>query len=197
MLEQQDRDEMLRIAVRAVAEPLAHGRRWLPDLTEMAPALRDPGACFVTLRRSQRLLGCIGSLVPHRPLGVDVAHNAAAAAFDDPRLPAVTVADMAALDVHVSVLGPLRVLPVAGWAELADALRPGEDGLLVTDGRHRATFLPSVWGELATPREFLDALWVKAGMRPGVWPAHLQVSRYSVEEFGSPARDVRELGGAT
>lgn len=193
MLAPHERDEALRIAVHAVTEPLSHGRRWLPSPHDVAPVLREPGASFVTLRRDGHLLGCIGSLVPHRPLGVDVAHNAAAAAFDDPRLPAVTAADLPALDVHVSVLGPLQAVPAAGWRELADSLRPGLDGLLVTDERHRATFLPSVWSELATPRAFLDALWVKAGMRPGVWSEGMQVSRYVVEEFGSLAHEVHPL----
>jgi hypothetical protein len=46
-----------------------------------------------------------------------------------------------------------------------------------------------VWHSLPRPEDFLDALWRKAGLRPGQWPAGLAVHRYEVEEFAGPARD--------
>lgn len=189
MLTGPERDQALDVAVRAVVEPLTTARRWLPDLDELRGALAEDGACFVTLRGSGDLLGCIGSLTPRQPLGVDVAHNAAAAGFDDPRLPAVTRRDVPLMQVHVSVLGPLAVLPVGGWAELREQLRPGVDGLLVEDLPHRATFLPAVWESLPDPEAFLDALWRKAGLPPRRWARELQVSRYVVEELSGWARD--------
>lgn len=182
MLTDQDGEHVLRIAVRAVEEPLRTGRRWLPAADELDGPLADPSACFVTLRRDGALLGCIGSLAAHRPLGIDVAHNAAAAAFDDPRLPPVTRVDVPHMHVHVSVLTALAPMDVEGWHDLAARLRPGVDGLLVHDERHRATFLPSVWQQLPGPPAFLDALWAKAGLRPGAWPEDMQVSRYEVHD---------------
>jgi AMMECR1 domain-containing protein len=80
-------------------------------------------------------------------------------------------------------------VPVAGWDGLRRAVRPGLDGLLVQAAYHRATLLPSVWHSLPRPEDFLDALWRKAGLRPGQWPAGLAVHRYEVEEFAGPARD--------
>lgn len=178
--------DILRIAVRAVTEPLHGRRRWLPEVAELEGPLAEPGACFVTLRRDGTLLGCIGSLVAHGPLGIDVAHNAAAAAFDDPRVPAVTPYDVAAMHVHVSVLGALEQIAVGDWQSLAAAVGPGE-GVLVDDERHRATFLPAVWQQLECPEAFLDALWAKAGLRPREWPSGLTVSRYAVEDAEGPA----------
>lgn len=182
-----ERDVLMRIAVRAVDEPLRTGRRWVPTPGELRAGLADPGASFVTLRRNGTLLGCIGSLVPHRSLGVDVAHNAAAAAFDDPRMPAVMADDLAHMQVHVSVLGRLEPWDVHGWRDLAARLRPGVDGLLIDDDRHRATFLPSVWDQLGDPAAFLDALWAKAGLPARVWPQGLLVSRYTVDDAEGPA----------
>jgi AmmeMemoRadiSam system protein A len=179
----------LDLAVTAVVVRLRSGRRWLPEVATLPAPLRRPGACFVTLTRDGALLGCIGTLEPRDALGVDVAHNAGAAAFDDPRLPAVTAADVEAMDVHVSVLGPLQPVPVAGWDGLCRAVRPGLDGLLVQAPGHRATLLPSVWQSLPRTEDFLDALWRKAWLHPGRWPAGLVVHRYEVEEFGGPARD--------
>ena len=42
-------------------------------------------ASFITLTQAGRLRGCIGSLAAQRKLLDDVAHNARAAAFADPR----------------------------------------------------------------------------------------------------------------
>ncbi len=187
MLSSSEQQISLDIAWRAVLEPLRTGRRWLPDPLDLTGELALPGACFVTLRARGALLGCIGSLVPHRLLGVDVASNAAAAAYDDPRLPPVTEADLADMDLHVSVLGPLEPLSAAGRDDLAARLRPGVDGLVVEAGPRRATFLPSVWEQLPDAAAFIDALWVKAGWRARDWPDGLQVSTYQVQEFGSRA----------
>lgn len=192
MLTEAEQREALDIARRAATEPLWDGpagagpRRWLPGLDEMPGALRDPGACFVTLRTDGRLQGCIGSLVPHRPLGLDVAANAVAAAFDDPRLPPLTLVDVPTTEVHVSVLGAMTPLAVPDLGALRSGLRPGVDGLVVEAAGRRATFLPSVWDQVADVDEFLDALWRKAGLPPRSWLDGITVQTYAVQEFAGP-----------
>jgi AmmeMemoRadiSam system protein A len=146
------------------------------------PVLAERGASFVTLERRGRLLGCIGSLQPVRPLFLDVARNAGRA-MRDPRLPPVSADDWPELDVEVSVLTPAEPLAVAGRAELLAALRPGVDGLVLTDGVRRSTFLPAVWAKIADPAVFLDRLLVKGGWAAGGWPAGLAASRYRTVEF--------------
>lgn len=146
------------------------------------PVLAERGASFVTLERRGRLLGCIGSLQPVRPLFLDVARNAARA-MRDPRLPPVSADDWPELDVEVSVLTPAEPLAVAGRAELLAALRPGIDGLVLTDGVRRSTFLPAVWAKIADPAVFVDRLLVKGGWPAGGWPAGLAASRYRTVEF--------------
>jgi AmmeMemoRadiSam system protein A len=155
----------------------------LPDTATVPDAAIQPGAAFVTLRRDGALLGCVGSMEPRRPLAEDVAANAYAAAFRDPRLPAVTDDDWRHMTTEVSVLGPLERLDVSSPAELRQRLRPGVDGLLVTSGGRRGTFLPSVWHQVRDVDEFLDLLWQKAGLRAGSWPPDLVVERYQVDEF--------------
>ncbi len=182
----------LDIAVRAVTTALRGERRWLPDVGVLPASLREPGASFVTLTdgESGRLRGCIGTLLPRAALGVDIARNAAAAAFDDPRMPPVVLAELERLHVEVSVLTVPTRLEVTCWTDLQHALRPGLDGVLVEapDGR-RATLLPTVWVSLPEAGEFVTALWRKAGLQPGEWPAGLAVSRYGALVFGGDARD--------
>lgn len=151
-----------------------------------SPALRADGASFVTLQRAGRLRGCIGTLEPGRPLYLDVMRNAERAMVD-PRLPPVDADDWVELDVSVSVLGRPVPVPVQDRAELLGLLRPGVDGLLLTDGRRRATFLPVVWEKLPEPARFLDHLLAKGGWQPGGWPKGMTVSRYTAVEFDDPA----------
>lgn len=179
-----------RLALLAAAEEAIRARlehratSSLPDV-HRAPALSRPGASFVTLRRGSDLLGCIGTIEPVRPLVDDVAHNAAAAAFSDPRLPAVTPRDFEVMSIKVSVLGPLARLEVADRAALVAEVVPDVDGLLVAARRHRGTFLPSVWEQVPDTDDFLDLLWRKAGLTPRSWPDDLVVWRYHTVEFGA------------
>lgn len=142
--------------------------------------LAAPGAAFVTLTIGGRLRGCIGSLTPRRPLGEDIAANALAAAFSDPRFPPVSPAEYGALDVEVSVLSPATRLPVASRAEAIARLRPGIDGVILTSGLHRATFLPQVWEQLPDPDAFLSHLLAKAGLAPHSWPEGTTLDVYTV-----------------
>jgi AmmeMemoRadiSam system protein A len=162
---------------------LAKRNRLKVDPDDYPPALREPGAVFVTLNLDGQLRGCIGSLEPRRSLVEDVAHNARAAAFDDRRFDPVSPSEFPRLDVHVSVLTPLVPLEVENRAELLDVLRPGRDGLLLEDPPHRSTFLPQVWDSLPDPEDFLGELLLKGGLSRDHWAPTLRFHRYSVEEL--------------
>jgi len=145
--------------------------------------LDEPGACFVTLTRNGRLRGCIGSVEPVRPLGVDVAANAVAAALSDHRFPPLDRAELDDTAIEVSVLGALVPFPVADEAEARRALRPGLDGLVLRLGERRATFLPQVWHTVPEPAAFLAHLKAKAGLPATYWSEQIRLSRYTVTEF--------------
>jgi AmmeMemoRadiSam system protein A len=189
-----EREWLLDLARRSVTGGLAGAVVNDLDPATVPASLRVPGAAFVTLRRDGRLLGCIGSITPYRPLADDVAAHAYDAAFRDPRLPAVTSDDAALMTVEISVLGPLERLGVRSRQELAAMLRPGVDGLWINSREGRATFLPSVWDQIDGVDDFLDHLWMKAGIPHRRWPDDLEVDRYTVEEFddgptsGAPPR---------
>lgn len=174
-------DRLLEIAAQGVRH--AAERRPVPviDTRRETGLLRRPGASFVTLKRAGTLRGCIGSLEPIRPLAEDVAENAYAAARRDPRFPALEAPELAGLQLSVATLGPHETLLIDTRDALLTVLRPGIDGLVVRAGSLRATFLPAVWEQLPEPTDFIDALWRKARLTPGTWPAQLQLSRYRVE----------------
>jgi AmmeMemoRadiSam system protein A len=145
--------------------------------------LRAPGATFVTLETQGELRGCIGSLEPRRPLVEDVAENAFAAAFRDPRFPPLGTAEWPEVTFHISYLTPSEPLPADTREELLDALRPGVDGLVLEDPPFRSTFLPQVWESLPLPEEFLGELLRKAGLPRDHWSSTIRFWRYQVTEF--------------
>ena len=146
-------------------------------------ALEAAGACFVTLHLHGALHGCIGTLKAQRPLGLDVRHNAAAAAFRDPRFQPLVESELDALSIEVSVLSEPERLDVSSEAQLLERLVPGVDGLILDCDGKRATFLPQVWEMLSEPREFLAKLRAKAGMPADFWSPSLKVYRYTVNRW--------------
>ena len=157
-------------------------------------ALAAPGATFVTLFRREALRGCIGTLEARRPLGIDVRANAMAAAFHDPRFPALKHGEFDGLSIEVSLLSVAERLRVADEADLLERLEPGIDGLILEYGGRRATFLPQVWATLPQPRDFLTELKLKAGMQVDFWSVEVNVHRYGVtkwkeNEFLPPRRE--------
>ena len=126
--------------------------------------LQAQRASFVTIRIGDRLRGCRGSFAAHRPLLDDVVDNARKSAFDDPRFPPLTPAELEQIHLHISILSTPRHIPCESEAELARALRPDVDGLIIRDGDHRAIFLPSVWSGIPDPVDFIRNLKRKAGL---------------------------------
>jgi hypothetical protein len=146
---------------------------------------RRPGAAFVTLRWPDGPLhGCVGNLEPRRSLVHEVAAHAVAAAFRDPRSTrTIGPDDVAALEVEISVLGPIEPLRFHDERSARAALRPGLDGVVIEWRGRRATFLPQMWSRLETAAKFLAALKEKAGLSPDFWTTEVRLWRYEVEIF--------------
>lgn len=171
---------LVAIAREAIAEQLGRGIVLARD----EPWLAQPAASFVTLHLDELLRGCIGSIDARRPLAQDVAANARAAAFRDPRFEPLTVAEFDAVAIEVSVLSPRTALAAASEAEAAERLRPGVDGVYLEFADHAATFLPQVWESLPDPVDFLAALRQKAQLPARFWDPAIRLTRYTVEKFG-------------
>lgn len=171
-----------RILVAIAREAIADGAlrtqyEWNEDW------LRERAASFVTLRAAGELRGCIGSVDAHRALGDDVAHNAHAAAYRDPRFPPVHAPERDRLQVEVSVLSARLPIAAASEDEALAHLRPGVDGLFLEFQEFRATFLPQVWDNLPNPLDFLVELRRKARLPLRFWHPELRLSRYTVEKY--------------
>jgi len=180
-LNAEEQRQLLRLARDSIRFGLAHGRPLPVDPATLPERLKSRRASFVTLEKQAQLRGCIGSLEARRPLAEDIAGNAYAAAFQDPRFPPLAEAELDQLDIHLSLLTPPEPLHFQSEDELLAQLRPGVDGLILVEGGRRGTFLPSVWAQLPAPRQFLEHLKIKAGLPKSYWSDSIKVYRYAAE----------------
>lgn len=172
-------DALLELAARGLRHALATGKPLAVDLAAQPPELAAPGASFVTLRRKDgELRGCIGSSRAWRPLIADIAGNAAAAGLEDPRFPPLKTGELDGLWLSISVLTAPEPLPAASEAELLAKIRPGQDGLILSDGGRTGVLLPQVWEMLPSPPAFLAALKEKTGLARDHWSPSLQLLRF-------------------
>ena len=177
-----DRGALLNLARASIRAGLEGGEPRV-RATDYPAGLQAPRASFVTLNVAAQLRGCIGTLEAHQPLVLDVAQNAFAAAFRDPRFPALGRDEFARIEIHISILSVPEPVAFASEADLLARLRPGVDGLIIEEGYRRGTFLPAVWESLPEPGEFLRQLKRKAGLPADYWSAGIRIRRYTVESI--------------
>ena len=179
-----EKKQLLQLARQAI-ETVVSGKRIHPLVdSEITPALRAPGAAFVTLTIGGELRGCIGSLQAYRPLVDDVREHAVDAAFNDYRFMPVSKEEVPLLEIEISHLSEPKPLPYSSPSELPGLLKPNIDGVVLRDGAQSATFLPQVWEQLPDPADFLNHLCLKMGASTDLWRRKvLSVSIYHVDEF--------------
>ncbi len=182
-LEPDHQQTLLSLARETLCHGLRHGRPLTVDATPYSDPLRRPGASFVTLKHRDSLRGCVGTLEAYRPLVCDVAGQAFAAAFEDPRFPALERNQLEQLGIGIAVLSPLEELAFADESSLLAQLRPGLDGLILQKGAERATFLPAMWQALPDKQVFVWHLKEKLGLQANGWHADMRAWRYSAQAF--------------
>ncbi|HHT9153050.1 MAG TPA: AmmeMemoRadiSam system protein B [Candidatus Hypogeohydataceae bacterium YC40] len=114
--------------------------RSLPKVNDgnFSPRLREKCGCFVTLRKSGELRGCIGHILPQSPLWKAVMENAVNSGFRDYRFPPLKEEELKEINLEVSVLSPLK--RIKGPEEF----QVGREGILIKLVGSPAVFLPQV-----------------------------------------------------
>ena len=153
------------------------------------PELAREQAVFVTINKRQAkpneevLRGCIGSLLPLRPLIDDVIYNAKAAAFQDPRFPPLSMEEFRQIRIEISVLSIPEKVEYRDADDLKNKIIPGKHGVVLQLSGRRATFLPQVWEQLPDFDLFFQHLCIKAGLPGNCLDFHPEISRYEVTIF--------------
>lgn len=161
-----DRKALLVLARKTMALAMEGRAPETPEEVGIVPseAMMQRMGGFVTLTMDGELRGCIGEIFPRRPLAQVVLDHALSAAFDDPRFPPLTVAELPRVRIEISALTP--PVPVASSRDI----EIGRHGMVLELGNRSAVFLPQVAPEqgwdLPTT---LAALSQKAGLCNDAW----------------------------
>lgn len=183
----EEKGQMLvKLARQTIAErlgrPVSEPERIEPDKEDEIFRIRR--GTFVTLTKNRQLRGCIGNLVPDKPVRDGIRENAVNAAFCDPRFPALSREELDQIDIEVSLLSEPQPLPYDDASDLFGKLRPGIDGVILRKGMCSSTFLPQVWEQLPEKETFLSHLCMKAGLSPDAWRrGDLEILTYQVQYF--------------
>lgn len=178
---------LVRLARETIAKKLGlavAGDRSLSATDLADPIYQEKRGTFVTLKIKKQLRGCIGCLTPSETILAGIQRNAVNAAFNDPRFPALTAPELEQAEIEISILTTPGKLEYNDGNDLVTKLRTNIDGVIISQGLARATFLPQVWEQLPRPEDFLTHLCSKAGLPPDAWrQGTLEVSIYQVQYF--------------
>ena len=161
-----DKKSLLALARKTIEQALKGKAPAAPGAVgaEPASALNRTMGGFVTLTIGGELRGCIGEIFPRRALVDVVRDHALDAAFNDPRFPPLTAAELPRVRIEISALTPPA--PVASYKDIVI----GTHGMVLELGNRSAVFLPQVapeqgWDLPAT----LTQLARKAGLPADAW----------------------------
>jgi len=184
VLDAKARAYLLRLAREslegAVRSGGMHKMPQKPDLRDAPQSTLAKMGAFVTLndRATGALRGCIGEIMPMRPLAEAVAARAVDSALRDPRFSPVSERELGGIRVEVSALTPPR--PVASWRDIV----LGRDGMTLEKGRAFAVFLPQVAPEQGWDLETtLSYLSQKAGLSADAWRDGAKFETFQAEVF--------------
>jgi len=158
---------------RAAVEHYVRSARPLP-LTEIAPEMEGRAGVFVSIKKRGELRGCIGTIEPVRGnVGLEIVHNAIAAAARDPRFSPIGEDELPDLTYSVDMLTPPE--PVNG-PESLDCKRYG---VIVQRGARRGLLLPDLEG-VDTVEQQVQIARMKAGILPD---EPVELFRFEVQRF--------------
>ena len=182
VLSADDRAYLLRVARASMEQAVIGGPRHATvfDISAAPKATLAKMGAFVTLndKATGVLRGCIGEILPMRPLVEAVAARAVDAALRDPRFSPVAERELDGIRVEVSALTPPK--RVASWRDIV----LGRAGMTLEKDGCFAVFLPQVAPEqgwdLPTTLSYLSQ---KAGLSSDAWRDGATFETFQAEVF--------------
>jgi MEMO1 family protein len=180
-LSDADKQRLLKLARATLAYALDHRR--LPTAEqldiEITAAMKPVCGVFVTLNKRGRLRGCIGEIIPTRPLYKAIMTQAVNAGLNDQRFPPVHAAELSEIDFEISVLTPPK--PVASTDEIVI----GKHGIILKKAGRSAVYLPQVAPEQGWDvDQTLSHLSQKAGLSEDAWRSSATFTVFEAIVFG-------------
>jgi len=177
-LTKKDKDSLLDIVKKTIVARV--NNKEIPKFKVDSATLKEERGAFVTLKKRGNLRGCIGYIKAVQPLWETVQEMVQAAAFHDPRFPALKPDELKELTFEISVLSPLqRVKDIS-------EITVGMHGLYIVCGSNSGLLLPQVASEYGWDREtFLKETCGKASLHSQAWrDKETEIYIFSADYFG-------------
>ncbi len=181
-LSNAQKKELLTIARKTLEDYIKEGNKYNPKTDD--EELKEAKGVFVTLEKNSQLRGCIGNILPDKPIYIAVRDNAINAAVNDPRFEKVTADELDNIKIEISVLSVPDEIKADNSKEKIDKIKENIDGIILSKGWSQATFLPQVWEQLLTKDEFLSQLCLKAGLSADCYLEEgIKIEKYQALHF--------------
>jgi len=152
-------DPEVRLAEGAIRAFVTEGRTSTPPV-DVPEAMRSQAGVFVSIKKHERLRGCIGTFFPtEESIAHEIVANAVKSATSDPRFPPISKEELDELTISVDVLSAPEP------CDLED-LDPKRYGVIVESGWRRGLLLPDLEGVDRVEQQ-VDIARRKAGIGPG------------------------------
>lgn len=134
-------------------------RKKLPLPDDLPTELIEQQAgVFVSLKKGERLRGCIGTFLPNKDnIALEIIENAISSAIHDPRFSPVTLDEVGSLSISVDVLSAPEEI------KNNSQLNPKKYGVIVSCGYKKGLLLPDLEG-VDTIEQQIDIARQKAGI---------------------------------
>jgi AmmeMemoRadiSam system protein A len=171
-LNMQEKNSLVHYARAVLTNALEKDESKKVDPELLTPVLTknllEPKGVFITLYTikdgKRELRGCIGTVLPQKPLYLATEYSVLASAFNDPRFEPVTAEELSTIAIEVSVLTLPR--PVDSYKDIV----LNKNGIILTQENASALFLPKVPEEFGfTLPQTLEELSKKAGLPADAW----------------------------
>lgn len=173
--------KLLKLAKDSIITSLKREEVSLTDYSEFNKKL----GVFVTLRKNDELRGCIGYPYPDYALNEAIVKAAKAAAFNDPRFPAVQEKELKGIKIEISVLTQPKLVVAKKASDIIKNVKVGKDGLIIECPLGSGLLLPQVAEEQGwTCEEFLEGTCLKAGLPRNYWiKPETKIYKFQAEIF--------------
>ena len=150
-------------------------RKKLPLPDDLPPELIEQQAgVFVSLKKGERLRGCIGTFLPNKDnIALEIIENAISSAIHDPRFSPVTLDEVGSLSISVDVLSAPEEI------KNNSQLNPKKYGVIVSCGYKKGLLLPDLEG-VDTIEQQIDIARQKAGIHVD---EDLRIERFEIKRY--------------
>jgi uncharacterized protein len=176
-LNKEDQRLLLQLAREAITSSVRAKKLTVREVADAS--LQGRQGCFVTIKQSGALRGCIGNFTSEKPLYQLVQEMAVSAATHDPRFYPMKEEDLVDFHLEISVLSPLTKI------EDPEEVEVGRHGLYLEKNFSRGVLLPQVAVEQGWDREtFLNKTALKAGLKQDDWKEGADIYVFTGQVFG-------------